>query len=131
LAPKTWNGVAQDDRQRDRRHDPAEFGLDLERRADGDAFDEGALQAAEDDHHRQHQPVIEIRSAMDRADQAQADERAQHQRLALAEVERARSGERQLITESNHRVNHAERDAAEDQLQQNFHISPRRRIGAG
>ena len=52
--------------------------------------------------------------------------RAQHQGLALAEVEGAGSGERELVAEGDDGVDHAQRDAAEDKLQEDFHGIPRK-----
>jgi len=54
-------------------------------------------------------------------DQRQAHQRAQHQGVALAEVEGVGGGEGQLVAEGDDRVDHAERDAAEHQLGQDLH----------
>jgi hypothetical protein len=51
----------------------------------------------------------------------EADQRAEHQRFALAEIEGAGGGERELVAERDDGIDHAERDAAEDQLQKDFH----------
>ena len=71
---------------------------------------------------RNHQPVVHAER-----NEREPDERAEHEGIALAEVERAGSGESKLIAERDHGVDHAERDAGHDELQEDFHdVTPRR-----
>ncbi|MNN67247.1 hypothetical protein D3C81_1828720 [compost metagenome] len=63
---------------------------------------------------------------MDGAHQGKAHERAQHQGFALAEIEGAGSGKGQLVAEGDDGIDHAQRDAAEDELQEDFHGIPRK-----
>src|SRR5439155_17051748 len=67
----------------------------------------------------------QIRTAVDITDQAKADQGAQHQCFALTKIERSGSSKRKLIAKRDHRVDHAERDTADDQLEQDFHYFTR------
>ena len=97
-APDVLGDVLEDDAERDRGHDPAGLGLDLDRRPHADPLDDGALQRAED-----AAPAGSSASSSrrDRRDQRQADQGAEHQRLALAEIQRLGGGEGQLVAEGD------------------------------
>ena len=125
LPPNVFRDVLEDDAERDRRHDPAEFRLDLDGRTHTDPLDDGALQEAEDADDGNHQPVVDAH-----VHEREADHRAEHQRLALAEVQRSRGRERELVTERDDRVDHPQRDAAVDQLQQDHRSLPVDIVGA-
>ena len=123
-APDVFGQVAEDDAERNGRHDPARLGLRLDGLADAQPFDHGSLQGAESEHHRDHQeegPQVADRQSDQVVDCREADQRAQHQRLALAEVQRLRGGEGQLIAEGDDAVDHADGNAADDQLQEDGH----------